>query len=1242
MVTTRSEWAGAAAALAPALQLTVIALGLWWAGRHWGVDAAYGSVLAGFAVAVAGLLHIAAGTSAWRWRIGAVVAAIIAAAALLASPPLWPDGAMVFAAVVLVALIALTRKPAWRSWRTFIITLAAAALVVIGAALGFAGLLEAWLHHPRGGHVQAAGTVGMIVLAGGASLLVERWQKDPTATSLVLWSTLMALALALPSIGLWHHRVNADERQVEALTATTLDDVVLTSAAAWRKASAAIDRLADLSSRGQSRHLWAAHAAGLLNELPGVDRLAVMDDTARVADGRVASVAGVPDNAATSGQAALMRTLALAGDGQSHLSDMVATASGGHAQFYVVPMTAAGGASRFLVARLDVGTLIGSALHGIDTAFGIELSESRVGRLYVREASPDGGSRRFWVSHVLDLPDQAVRVTVWPGDALAPSDAGIALPLGALVTALGSALLYTALRSRRRAARLAILNQQVRQSSGELEDVLRSIIDGLVSLDDDGRVVFLNDRARSLLALAEAAEGDVLWTMLPPPLTERLLRRALAGEAAEAARSVEWWSAGTARWLELRVSPHGDGLTVLVRDITESRALTRRLLERERQLSVAHRIGRLCQMSWVPGDDGFEMDSDALLRLGLGSGESIHQLAQWLDRVHPQDRSSLEAGLRELGEHNRVLEMEYRLIQGERIVYVQSQAEWLPDGDGGRIIATVQDISVRKQNEVWLAGHAEVLHTLAAGADLHDVLERIVRLMESQKPQMIGSILLLDNDGVHMRDGAGANLPVAYRQAINGAAIGPAVGSCGTAMYRGETVIVSDIDNDPLWADYRGLAALAGVRACWSIPIRTAGGRIAGTFAMYFKSPRAPALGDLELIARAGDLAGVAIEHLHTRDRLRRSELRFRSLFEQHPDAGFAIGADDRIERVNPALLAATGFSESALIHRPLSQLFPPAVRVELARRRDRVRAGDAQFYRTSLMRCERGVLDVALTLMPIVESNRITGFYGVARDITDDVARELALNRAMQDLERSNRELQDFAFVASHDLQEPLRKILTFGERLTRGDAVAGDAEAADYAGRMMNAATRMQRLIADLLAYSRVTTRGQDFEAVDLQSVVLDVVADLEALIERSGGRVDTGPLPTVQADRTQMGQLLQNLIANGLKFARVGEPPVVKVRARQAANADGAHWVISVSDNGIGFDPRHQQRIFAPFGRLHPRDRYEGTGIGLAIVSKIVTRHGGRIMVDSTPGQGSTFTVWLSAQPVAEHPSPASAVS
>lgn len=235
----------------------------------------------------------------------------------------------------------------------------------------------------------------------------------------------------------------------------------------------------------------------------------------------------------------------------------------------------------------------------------------------------------------------------------------------------------------------------------------------------------------------------------------------------------------------------------------------------------------------------------------------------------------------------------------------------------------------------------------------------------------------------------------------------------------------------------------------------------------------------------------------------------------------------------------------------------------------------------------------------------------------------EEKLRHSALELKRSNQDLSDFASIASHDLKEPLRKVISFGERLKTHCEAFLDDQARDYIARMESAVSRMQILIDSLLQLSRVSTKAQPFVSVDLKQVVEEVMDDLEILIKNSGGTVNIGNLPTMDADALQMRQLFQNLIANALKFRKEGVPPIVTV---SSTNSDGRVLEIRVEDNGIGFDQKFAERIFKPFERLHGRTHYEGSGVGLAICQKIVARHNGTINAQSELGKGAVFIITL----------------
>jgi PAS domain S-box-containing protein len=260
-------------------------------------------------------------------------------------------------------------------------------------------------------------------------------------------------------------------------------------------------------------------------------------------------------------------------------------------------------------------------------------------------------------------------------------------------------------------------------------------------------------------------------------------------------------------------------------------------------------------------------------------------------------------------------------------------------------------------------------------------------------------------------------------------------------------------------------------------------------------------------------------------------------------------------------------------------------------------------------------------------KSGQVLGMVVHVADVGDRILAEKELSRYAEKLRRSNQELEEFAFVVSHDLKEPLRKIQRFGTQIYNRAGPLLPPQEKDYLSRMVSAAERMRIMIDDLLSLSRVISEGQPFSEVDLNDVIQEVLEDLDLTMHHSQAQISVTPLPVVNADRLQIRLLFQNLLSNALKFCLPGTPPQVRVAARRGKNG----WVkIVVEDRGIGIDMRQAKRLFQPFQRLHGRTEYEGSGIGLAICRKIVERHGGMISLASKPNHGTRFTIQLPTDP------------
>jgi PAS domain S-box-containing protein len=351
---------------------------------------------------------------------------------------------------------------------------------------------------------------------------------------------------------------------------------------------------------------------------------------------------------------------------------------------------------------------------------------------------------------------------------------------------------------------------------------------------------------------------------------------------------------------------------------------------------------------------------------------------------------------------------------------------------------------------------------------------------------------------------------------------------------------------------------------------------------------------------------------------LRESEEKFALAFQTSP-IGIAITRieDSRFVEVNEAFCSITGFTrEEVANHTPADF----SLWVDEKRRSgvlSRILSGQKVVGEEFEFRKKNGQIATALFSADVLVLKNEKFMLSGAADITERKRMEEAIRVNAEKLARSNAELESFAYVVSHDLQEPLRMVASFAQLLSTRYFGKLDDTADRYIRYAVDGAKRMQQLITDLLAYSRVNTKNLDPRPTECEAVVRATLENLTASIEESGAVVDCGALPVLMADPVQLGQLFQNLIGNAIKF-RGQAPPHVRISAAD----DGANWLFSVQDNGIGIEQRHADLIFQIFQRLHTREEYPGTGVGLAICKKVVERHGGTIWVESEPGAGSTF--------------------
>ena len=362
-------------------------------------------------------------------------------------------------------------------------------------------------------------------------------------------------------------------------------------------------------------------------------------------------------------------------------------------------------------------------------------------------------------------------------------------------------------------------------------------------------------------------------------------------------------------------------------------------------------------------------------------------------------------------------------------------------------------------------------------------------------------------------------------------------------------------------------------------------------------------------------------ERLAAERAIQESQAKYLDLYENAPDMYVSVDeASGRIHECNKTLVNELGYSREEILECHIFDLYHPdslpAAQEVFQIFKESCEIHDAELQ---LRRKDGSKIYVSLNVTALRdEQGAIVRSRSSWRDITVRVRVEQQLAEKAKELSRSNEELERFAYVASHDLKEPLRMVASYLQLLERRYGEKLDQDAKEFIEYAVNGATRMKRLINDLLAYSRVGTRGNPFEATNLNSVLSQVHVNLRATIEESGAIISQDEMPTIDVDESQMVQLFQNLLANAIKFRKEGEAPQISIRANDIGN----DWEFAVKDNGIGLDPQYKDRIFVIFQRLHTKEVYAGTGIGLAVSKRIVERHGGNIWVESKLGEGSTF--------------------
>lgn len=543
-----------------------------------------------------------------------------------------------------------------------------------------------------------------------------------------------------------------------------------------------------------------------------------------------------------------------------------------------------------------------------------------------------------------------------------------------------------------------------------------------------------------------------------------------------------------------------------------------------------------------------------------------------------------------------------------------------PITDGGAVIqllAVSRDVTDRRRDAALQAAQLRMFEIIAADGPLSDALEHLVRVVEQYAGGMLCSALLLDDEGVRVRHGAAPSLPQDYVRAIDGQRIGPRSGSCGTAMYLADRVVVTDILTDPLWDDYREAARHAGLRACWSQPIFSPQRRVLGAFAMYYGEPRAPRDEELRLIESAAHVARFAIEQHRSHQALRQSEARNRAILRAIPDWMFLTTVDGVFLDFHAKDVSRLHAPPAAFLGRNIRDVLPPSVGEALARAVARVTTADEpekveysmssdnvqRFYEAIIVGCDG---DKALSIV---------------RDVTDRKRAELEAGAQRLELAHLSRVavLGELAGTLAHELSQPLTAVLGNAQAARRflDRSPLDVVELKDALDDIISDNRRAGAVIDRLRALLRKEDTPR--QPVDLNEVVREVVELAHGELLSHHVTVTNALMPeppVVRGDRVQLQQVVLNLVLNACD-AMAGTPVSQRqlVLATRAANG----WVeLLVSDRGVGIPKDDLERVFEPFVSFHKR----GLGLGLTISRSIVVAHEGSIRAENNADGGATF--------------------
>jgi len=607
----------------------------------------------------------------------------------------------------------------------------------------------------------------------------------------------------------------------------------------------------------------------------------------------------------------------------------------------------------------------------------------------------------------------------------------------------------------------------------------------------------------------------------------------------------------------------------------------------------------------------------------------------WMAALHPADREAAECLLRQAWETRTGFEAEYRIVRRDgEVRWLVTQGDFVAGEDvqAQRLEGVVVDITALKRAERRNLHRSRVLEMLMSGVPTREILEGVVRFLEEDRPGYLGSILLLDGEKGCLLHGAGPSLPAEYNQAVHGLKIGPNVGCCGAAACLGRRVVAEDVATHPNWEPYRELTARVGLRSCWSEPVFSAAGKVLGTFAIYSRQPRLPQPEDLETIESEAGYVSLVIEHRRAEMALRESEERFRTTFENAAVGIAIVSPEGRWLRVNDRLCDIVRYSRDEMLAKTFGDITPPEDLALSWRQTRRVLAGELATYTIDkrYRRKDDVLVWISLTVSLVRRPDGEPDYFiAIVRDITAHKQAEaeiLELNRHLErrveertaELQVLNRELEAFSYSVSHDLKAPLRTVNGFAKILVDDHGDQLDAEGRRLLEVVQQSAREMGELIDDLLAFSRMNRKDLTTSQIDMNALARQVWKVLEA--SRAGRQIDfrMSDLPPAMGDVVTVREVLLNLLDNAIKFTQHRETAIIRLTG--VATESEVRYV--VRDNGAGFDMARRNKLFGVFQRLHSREEFEGTGIGLALVQRIIQRHHGQVGAEGKIGEGASF--------------------